>query len=442
MGAYPRNRCGTVGERRPNRLTNVNHNFLGLSAYMGKRAPILIARKGIEILFGLGTFAILARTLPKEQFAIYSLVFGFIAILRLTSLPGIGTAVSQAFARSFPGGFRDAVKISFTGSLAGSLILLLAAWWHFQNEAFITGQVLIVTAICFPLVTGLTFWRNAAAGSERYFRLFVFDGLTSATKFFGVALCAYMIPGVLFPVVCASLLAPSLINVIATSDQLRGLSPNADRERESVVYGVRTTIYQLPSVLAQQLDKFVLFYFISPEALAVYAVALRIPELSRTVVGETNATLGPVFAREKEYTPFLYRFSFKLWLVFLCISVAGAMLIVPYLLPLLAGTNYSGSVFFAQIMTVGVALGYLGDIQFRYIKSHLHSQNYLRITLCSALLNGVLILSLAYFFGIVGVVAAYVLKSLGYTVITNAVIRFKYLNSKMSHHMSQEPSQP
>lgn len=412
--------------------TTLNYSFRDLALYMSGRAPILITRKGIETVFGLLTFAVLARTLTKEQFAIYSLVFGFIAVLRLTALPGLGTAVSQAFARDLQGGFRHTVMLSFIGSLFGAVIMIGLAWWHFQFEDVATGQVLLVVAVFFPPLAGLMFWRNAAAGSERYRRLLWFDGLSSALKCGAVFACAYVFPGILFPVVIAALIAPALINFVATVSQLRSVQPDAGRESNSVEYGIRTTFYQLPTVLAQQLDKVALFYFIAPEALAVYAVALRIPELARTVVGETNATLGPVFARKNVYTKALHRFSLKLCLLYCVVSAVGAILVVPYLLPMLAGDSYMEAVPYAQIMTIGVALGYLGDIQFRYIKSHLHSRNFLTVTLFKALFDCVLILGLTYYFGLVGVVAAYALKNLGYSAITNVVIRYNYLEVQTS----------
>lgn len=405
----------------------LNHSFRDMSLYMSKRAPILIIRKGIEVLFGVVTFAILARTLTKEQFAIYSLVFGFVAIIRLTALPGLGTAVSQAFARGLTGGFGDAVKLSLLGSLIGSIILLGSAWWHFYAEDVTTGQTLFVAAIFFPFVAGLTFWRNATMGLECYRRLLWYDGFSSVFKCCAVIFSTYLFPGLLFPVVIAAFIAPAVINVVATMDQFRNKAKESDREPHSIEYGIRTTIYQLPAVLIQQLDKFVLFYFISPEALAVYAVALRIPELARAMVGEINATLGPVFARERIYTSSMHRFSLKLWLLYGVASAAVALVVVPYLLPMLAGNNYIKAVPYAQFMTLGAASGYLGNIQFRYIKSHLHSRSFIAVSMINAVISSILILSLAYYYDFAGVVAAYVLKNLVNTGITTTIIKFKYL---------------
>lgn len=73
--------------------------FYDILIYILRRASALLARKGVELLSGLLTIAILARTLSKDQFAVYSLVMSFVAILRLSAFPGLGGAVTQAFAR-------------------------------------------------------------------------------------------------------------------------------------------------------------------------------------------------------------------------------------------------------------------------------------------------------------------------------------------------------
>ena len=394
---------------------------------MSKGAPFLVARKGIEVSFGLVTFAVLAHTLTKTQFAIYSLIFAFLAIARLTSFPGLGSAMAQAVARGRLGGFRRAQSISFLGAMIGSAILLGVAWWHFDGVTSEVGEAFIIAALCFPLFAGITFWKPALIGAERYGRLLWFDGFGPALKCGAIVACAFLFPGLLYPIVIAALLAPAAVNIIATWDILRILPKDAAREEGGIKYGLRISLYQLPAVIAAQLDKIVLFYFIAPEALAVYAVALRIPELARAVVGAINTTLAPVFARAESYTPEISRFSWKLWLLYMGISVLGAIFVIPWLLPLLSGPAYSDAVFFAQIMTIGVAFSYLSNIQFRFIRSRLDSAMYLKATLASALIDSVLILGLAFLFGLSGVIAAYILKGLIRSLFIERMMVKKYL---------------
>jgi len=400
---------------------------------MGRGAPILIIRKILQIIFGLITFAVVARTLSKEHFAIYSLVFSFIAILRLITFPGLGSATAQSFARGFGGSFKYAVKFSFLGSFLGAIVFLVISFWHFYIGKVETAQAFIITAFCFPFATGLIFWRNAAVGEERYIRLLLFDVLSTGLKCGSIIICAYLFPANLPLIVTAALVAPALINIFATWDQLKRIPSDAKIERGSLRYGFHITFYQLPTTLVQHLDKIILFYFISPTALAIYTVALRIPELIRTMVGEINATLGPIFARENTYTSALHQFSLKLFFLYLFLSVLVAFFAVPYVLRILVGSSYMSSIRFAQFMTIGVALGFLGDIRFRYIRSHLHSKNFLRVALSRALFDSLLIVMLVYCFGLKGAVVAYIIRNIAFSLITTAVMKFNYLGNQKSN---------
>src|SRR5690606_8430211 len=96
--------------------------------------------------------------------------------------------------------------------------------------------------------------------------------------------------------------------------------------------------------------------------------------------------------------------------------------VVPIALPILVGEAYSDAILPAQIMTAGVALEYLGNIQFRYIKSHRHGRGFFDVTLMSSVIRVAVTVPLALLFGLAGVTAAYVVKSASYTLITNFVV--------------------
>ena len=47
----------------------MDHNFRSRISHMGKGAPFLLARRFVELVFGLLIFSILANSLTKDQFA-------------------------------------------------------------------------------------------------------------------------------------------------------------------------------------------------------------------------------------------------------------------------------------------------------------------------------------------------------------------------------------
>ena len=142
------------------------HSLWNLSVYMGRRAPLLILRKALETVLNLLTFTILARSLTAEAFGIYTIIFVFVSVLRPTAISGLGTAIAQSFARNHGGGFHRAVALSVSGSLVGSAIMSIGAWWCLASGESDKGWALLVAAGFFPFLAGLLYWRAAAVGSE------------------------------------------------------------------------------------------------------------------------------------------------------------------------------------------------------------------------------------------------------------------------------------
>lgn len=397
--------------------------FREVTAYMGRRAPLLLLRKLIEVVFGLATLAVLARTLTQEQYAIYSLLLSYMAVARLAALPGLGQAVTQSFARGARGIYRPAVWLSLLGSMVGAVLLAIVGWWSWSRGDSSLGEMLLIAALFFPFTMGLLLWREAALGAEDYWWFLVFDGGANAVKGVAIIAVALLFPGSLFLVVVSALAAPAISNVIATVVRIGGTPGSSRIEAGAIRYGLDVSVYQLPTVIAQNIDKMFLFYIISPEALAVYVVAQRIPELARALVGDVNATLGPLFARVQGYASGIHAFSMRLWFLYIAISIFGAVVVVPFALPIIAGKGYSDAVFICQVMTAFIALEYLGNIQFRFVKSQMDSKSFLHITLLTSIVGIVVVVALGSIWGLEGVVAAYVIKGASYSLITNYVVR-------------------
>lgn len=398
-----------------------------LAAHLIKRAPFLAMRKGVELLSGLIVFSVLAQTLSRSDFAIYNLVLTYVGIIRVTSFPGLGNALTQSFARGRRGGFRRATMVSLIGSAAGSCLLLVAAWWHLVQVSDDAMTVsLVAAALGFPLSSGLLYWRNTAVGAEQFGRLLILDSAAFVLRAGTIVLCAFTFQGQLFPIILASLLAPGAVNVYATIQQIRAGTGDAEIEPGATRYGVLASLYELPALLAQRLDQLVLFYLISPEALSIYAVALRFPIIIQAIMGESIAVFDPVFARETSHTPSLSRFSLLVSLVFSGLCIVIAIAIIPYLLPILVGSKYNDAIIYAQILTAGAAAGTAGQMHFRFVKSHSKSRPLLQITLILSAMTAAITLLLTYFFGLNGIVAAFIINGLVASVVTGVLTKVHF----------------
>lgn len=398
----------------------------GLSAHFAKSAPFLIGRKVVEIGCGLLVFMVLTRMLPRDDFAIYSLVLSALGIIRSSSLPGIGNALAQSFARGHEGDYRRATLLSITTSMGGTAVLLGLAWGHYHVGDTATSVALLAAAVGFPPESGLRYWRNTMVGNSRFTRLLMLDSASFILRTVAIVTCAFLFPRQLFPIILAALLGPSTVHLAATLWQVSRIAPGASREPGALRYGVLVSLYEIPQLLTQQLDKLALFYFVAPEALAVYMVALRIPILLRAIIGEAIATMTPVFARRIDFGRDIQWFSWGLAALVLSGCIFLAVVVVPYLLPLLAGPNYNNAVLYAQILTVGAAAGTLGQVYFRFVKAQLDSRRFLQIILTCALIETPAIMLLTYYFGIHGAIAAFILKDVVNSAITGFVVHRHY----------------
>lgn len=374
----------------------------------------------------MALFAILARNLSPENFAIYTLILGLISFVRLTSLPGIGNALAQSFARGHRGDFSRAVLLSAKTSLLGMFALAAAAWWHMYTGEKTMAAGLLAASIGFPLYSGLLYWRNTLVGDEQYWWLLLFDGTSFTLRAITVSASAFIFPQHIFLIILVALLAPGLVNIFATLWQARRIPKIASREPQALRYGLKVSMYEIPSLAVQQLDRIALFYFISPEALAVYSVAIRIPQLLQAMIAEAIAVLGPIFARRENYDQSLHKFTFLITTTLLIACLIFSLIGIPYILPLLSGPQYADSILYAQILTTGIATGTIGQIYFRYVKSKLDSRAFLQITLSQAAIDGPTILLLTFYFGIHGAVAAFILKGITISLITGFVVYRKY----------------
>jgi O-antigen/teichoic acid export membrane protein len=77
---------------------------------------------------------------------------------------------------------------------------------------------------------------------------------------------------------------------------------------------------------------------------------------------------------------------------------------MPYLVTFLFGGAYADAVPYAQALTCSVAIGYLANLRFRYIRSRIDARSFRDITLISSAVRLAAFLILVPPFGLVGAV--------------------------------------
>lgn len=375
-----------------------------LQLYHG--AASLFILRFIQLGAGLVATYFLARSMSREAFGEYNMVLNAIGVLTVFSLSGLNNSIMQAVARGYAGTYRATVPIAFASSVLGSAVLVALAGWYYWYGHPQLAQGLLIAAFLFPFAHGLLQWKSVITGNGRFGQLLLHDGLASVMTYSLIVVMVLSYPGEYVLPVVVALLIPGLYNVVLTAAKYRQIPADAPVEADNIGYGIETSFFSSLGAIGSNLDRLLLFFFLSPSVLAVFVAAGRIPDLLSGAMQDVSAVLAPRLAKHEAYTRRLDRIFALLSMIYGGAIVLLAFTAMPYLVTFLFGDAYADAVPYAQALTCSAAIGYLANLRFRYIRSRIDARSFRDITLISSAVRVVAFLILVPPFGLVGAVIA------------------------------------
>lgn len=369
------------------------------------------------------------RALSRETFGEYQFVLSCLALSAIFTLPGLNNSVMQSVARGFPGIYRRAVPRALAASLIGSALLGGMAAYYLASGRGELGGGLLLGACLFPLAYGLEQWKSYKSGGEDFAGLFRVEGLAAVVLAVLMVAAVTRMPGPLLVPLVVLLGVQTGLNLVMTSATLREVPRDAPGESGSVAYGTRTTFYSAFNTLANQADKLLIFYFLSPASLAVFYAAERIPELTKGVVQDVAAVMAPRFAKRARYTRDLDRILRTMGLVAGAIIVAAAFLVLPWVVSTLFGDAYEASIPYAQALMCSIAIGNVATLRYRYVASKLDEASSRNVNIGMSLTRVAASLILVPLYGLLGAVISAFIYRIAMTAIVHVVVKRRYLDA-------------
>lgn len=392
-----------------------------LRLYRGVASIFLL--RLVQLGMGLASTYFLARTMSKDAFGEYNMVLNAIGIAGLTALTGLNNSLMQAVARGFMGTYRAVVPVAFGSSLLGSLGLLVMGGWFLVDSQKQIAFGCLVAALLFPLAYGLTQWKSVIIGQERFHELLLHDGVSSVLTYGSVIAVVFLRPNnYIFPLLVI-LLVPAIYNLVITGLKYRQIPSDASVEHQNVRYGIRTTLYSGLGAIGSNLDRVLVFSFMSPATLALYVAASRIPDLLAGAMQDVSAVIAPRLAKHDSYSKRLDRIFTAISMIYGLIIFALAFLAIPTLVPFLFGEDYTDAIPYAQALTCSVAIGNQANMRFRFIRSRIDERGFRDITLFSSAVRLIAFVALVPAFGIIGAVVAVFIYRLALVGIVRIVIK-------------------
>lgn len=302
------------------------------------------------------TTFLVARLLPQETYGEFQFFVSAMMLTMIFSLPGAKTAIIQSVARGYDWSLVAGTKARLKYSLIGMAILLIAGGCYLWVDRPMYALCFAVLAACYPFYHAFTSFMDYQLAKHRFrqaahHRIFI-------TLCCGAAVVVAAWFEQPLPVLLLVYLGlTGAFHVWYYYLAWRQLDPAAPRDPQLETYSRQMGFNVAVPLVTAQVDRPLLFWLIGAEGLAVYSIAISIPEQLASMSNIFKGLVLPGFSRLKNNS--MIGQSRRRLLLPGLLCLAGSLLgiiLVPYVLHVLFDGKYDSAAGPAQLAFVGLAM--------------------------------------------------------------------------------------
>lgn len=331
----------------------------------------------------------MANLLPQETYGTYKFILALAGMIGAVSLVGMSTAVVQAVSRGYEGALRAGVATSLRWSLGTVVISIAAASYYFVIGDPVIALSLLIAGSFTPFLSSLSLFSSFLEGKKEFRTETLY---ATGRNLIASALLIFTIFLTDNPVIIILVYFISNTATIALAYWMtvRAFRPSERLDTETISYAKHLSAMGILSKVGGNLDKVLLFHFLGPAALAIYAFALApvhqaenlrgvlarlalpkmgsrtLKELRGTIPGKALLLLTMMVCVVGAYilaAPFLYQMIFPQYLDSVRYSqlFSTVLLFAPTLLfsEALAAHRRKKELYIARISTAIISIGLL-----------------------------------------------------------------------------------
>ena len=318
------------------------------NVYLAKHGFWLTLGQIISALAGLLLAIAFANLLDPTTYGNYKYILSIAGILGIFSLSGMKTAVTQATARGFEGSFYSAFKIKLKYGILISAISIIGCAYYFLRENELLPIPLFLMAIFLPIMYASQIYNSFLFGKKLFSKGIKYSAIIKIISTM-ILICVLFLTKNLIFLIFAWLASYTILNLFFFLITKQKFHPNKMEDAKTITYGKHLSVIDFISIVADYLDKILLFTMIGASQLAVYYFATILPIYIKNTLSSINTLAVPKFSvrPEKEIRQKIFKKIYKLFL--LTISVIIAYIItVPYLYKIFF-PQYIESIIYSQI---------------------------------------------------------------------------------------------
>lgn len=377
---------------------------------------ILLLGKGLLLAY------LYANWLSREVYGEYQFVIAFLGVVSVFIFPGMGVAIVQALARNKDGIFSRATALLFRTAFLGSIALLLSAGYYLYVKEADIAKSLALLAVIFPGYIVMNIWRYYYTGKVQFDALVRISVMLEMVSLFSTLVALFFFPKLVW-LVMLGIVFPMPFSLFLVW-KLYVKTRNMDSDEDNIRFGRRISYTVGLSALAAYGDKLILGHFLGFSELAVYSIAMIIPEQAKGAIASFMVPLLPQYSATEKKSELKDHFIFFTVISVVCVGIL--YILMPIFFDIVF-PQYVDGISFARFLLIMLLF-----IPFVLLETFFRSQKKERIVFRANLIGSVtsifLVVVLVPMFGIIGAIFA---KLFGQLVQgTSFVLSLKDINSK------------
>lgn len=406
------------------------YNFLRWSEKYTKTDMVYLTKGGFwltlgQIISSLSSFLLaiaFANLLPSETYGLYRFVLSTASLLTIPTLSGINTSMVRSVARGFEGSLVPAFKTKIKWGLLGGIASLLLAGYYFYNENTTLTICFLITSAFMPVMDSLSLYHPLYVGRKDFKTDIKYNVIVTAVSTTIIAGILFFTSNI-FLIIFVYFLANSLLRFVCFYITLKKANINDKEDPQAIPYGKHLSLINIITTLASQLDKILVFHYLSATDLAIYSIAVAPINQIQAMTGIFSSLAFPKFAQKNaletknNIKEKILKFSVMLLVVAILYIIAA-----PYLFQMIF-PKYPESIRLSQLLAVSLVAA-SGVVLSSLLTAQKAQKSLYRFNVISSILQIITLIILIKFFGLFG------------AIITGVII--KYINLLMLGYYSKK----
>ncbi len=289
------------------RIQHATVRFLRWTERYLKTDMVYLAHGGFWVVVGqavssaavFGLAVAFANLVPPEVYGTYKYILSVAGIFAIFALPGMNTALMQTAARGEDATIYAVTRARMQYASIGSIFAALGSAYYLYNGNTQLSVALLIIAATLPFFDTVYSYPSYLVGKRRFDLRAKYHAIVHIVSMVGVVTTIFFTDNltcILLAYFVPLIVVRGVLHRFVTRTIAHDATP--EQNKEVTHYGKHLTAMQILSMVANEIDKVIIWKFLGPVHVAMYTFALAIPEQIKGPMKGMGELAFPKFAAQ------------------------------------------------------------------------------------------------------------------------------------------------